>query len=190
MNKPTAKRRSQAERRAESRQAVLDSACRLFGEKGYNDTSLEEIATDCQLTIRPIYHYFGNKKSLFEAVNETMEDRIIETLSHSEPTDKQTSYWASYLELCKDPAFRRIVLIDAPTVLGRDRWKDSRVTRQAQKLFSKALSSNPSSRQQQEIHSRIVMAAIAEAALAIAESADPDKASLQVTAVITKLFST
>ena len=66
-------RRTQAQRRAASRQAVLDSACRLFGEKGYTGTSLEEIAEDCGLTIRPIYHYFGNKKALFAAVNQVME---------------------------------------------------------------------------------------------------------------------
>ena len=35
------------------------------GEKGYADTSLEAIAADCGLTIRPIYHYFGNEKDLF-----------------------------------------------------------------------------------------------------------------------------
>ena len=64
MGKTEKPRRTQAERRAQSRQAVLDSACRLFGEKGYADTSLEEISADCGLTIRPVYHYFGNKKSL------------------------------------------------------------------------------------------------------------------------------
>ena len=64
MNKSTAQRRTQAQRREETQQAVLDSASRLFGEKGYAGTSLEEIAADCGLTIRPIYHYFGNKKAL------------------------------------------------------------------------------------------------------------------------------
>ena len=68
MSNTPAKRRTQEQRRNESRQAVLDSACRLFGDKGYADTSLEEIAADCGLTIRPIYHYFGNKKALFAAV--------------------------------------------------------------------------------------------------------------------------
>ena len=72
MDESTPRRRTQAERREESRQAVLDSACRLFGARGYAATSLEDIAADCGLTIRPIYHYFGNKLALFTAVNEVM----------------------------------------------------------------------------------------------------------------------
>ena len=68
----TAKRRSQAERRAETHKLVLASACRLFGERGYAATSLDDIAVDCGVTTRPIYHYFGNKKALFAAVNEAI----------------------------------------------------------------------------------------------------------------------
>ena len=77
MAKPKRKGRTQAERREESRQALFDSAYRLFGEKGYANCSLEEIAADCGLSIRPIYHYFGSKKSLFAAVNAAAEDRIV-----------------------------------------------------------------------------------------------------------------
>ena len=72
MSKSGRPRRTQAQRREQSRQAVLESACKLFGQRGYADTSLEDICADCGLTIRPVYHYFGNKKSLFEAVNDHM----------------------------------------------------------------------------------------------------------------------
>ena len=64
MSKP---RRTQAQRRAETYQQVLDSACRLFGERGYANTSLDDVAAECGLTTRPVYHYFGNKKALFAA---------------------------------------------------------------------------------------------------------------------------
>ena len=74
------RRKTQAQRREESSKAVLESATRLFGEHGYADTSLEQIAEDCGLTIRPIYHYFGNKKALFAAVNDAMEARILEAM--------------------------------------------------------------------------------------------------------------
>jgi AcrR family transcriptional regulator len=77
-------RRTQAQRRAAPKQAVLESACRLFGEKGYADTSLEEIAEDCGLTIRPIYHYFGNNKALFAAVNDVMAARIVASIKTGE----------------------------------------------------------------------------------------------------------
>ena len=66
-------RLTQSERRAKSSAAVLASACHLFGSKGYTSTSLDDIARDCGLTTRPIYHYFGNKKALFAAVNAQRE---------------------------------------------------------------------------------------------------------------------
>jgi AcrR family transcriptional regulator len=37
-------------------------------QHGYAATSLEQIAADAGTTIRPVYHYFGNKQALFEAV--------------------------------------------------------------------------------------------------------------------------
>ena len=111
MNKSTAQRRTQAQRREETRQAGLDSACQLFGEKGYSRTSLEEIAADCGLTIRPIYHYFGNKKALFSAVNEVMEQRILDTLDDAagQPGQKSRA-WQAYLKLCEDRASGRSFL--------------------------------------------------------------------------------
>ena len=128
------KPRMQAERRTRSCQAVLDSAVRLFGEKGYADASLEEIADDCGLTIRPIYHYFGNKKALFAAVNDVMEQRIIKSMRVDLRGETRTDIidnWRAYLDLCDDPAFRRIVLVDSPNVLGRERWPASAVSEKA-----------------------------------------------------------
>ena len=120
-------RRTQAERRAETRAAVLESACRLFGNKGYADTSLDEIATGSGLTIRPIYHYFGNKVQLFAAVNDVMEERIVASLQANAadaPKDPVLSAWRAFLGLCEDSEFRRIVLIDSPNILGRERVSD------------------------------------------------------------------
>ena len=59
-------RRTQAQRREETQGKVLACARQLFGEKGYQGTALEDIASEAGTTIRPIYHYFGNKEALFE----------------------------------------------------------------------------------------------------------------------------
>ena len=47
--RPQARRRTQAERRAETRTAVLESACRHFGAKGFADTSLESTEVTSEL---------------------------------------------------------------------------------------------------------------------------------------------
>jgi len=185
MNK---KRRTQAERRAETRAAVLESACRLFGSKGYADSSLEEIASACGLTIRPIYHYFGNKKQLFQAVNDVMEERIVTSLQSSAARasdDPVLGAWRAFLELCRDGEFRRIVLVDGPNVLGRERWKHSEVTEIASELIRRSVDGAlPAAG---ELVGRMLLGAIAEAALTIAESDDPEGASREADVVVTRL---
>lgn len=179
------KRRTQAERREASRQAVLDSACRLFGEKGYADTSLEEIAADCGLTIRPIYHYFGNKKALFAAVNDVMEQRIIDSLVDRGDVLEN---WHAYLALCDDPGFRRIVLVDSPNVLGRERWASSVVTQRIRDAMLATSGSEPRQQFRAELMFSVVMGAFAEAALTVAEADDLAMAKEEAEALMVSLF--
>ena len=182
-------RRTQAERRAETRAAVLESARRLFGSKGYADTSLEEIAAGCGLTIRPIYHYFGNKLALFEAVNELMEERIVESLQgvrDGDPADRARGAWRAFLDLCRDPEFTRIVLVDSPNVLGRERWSDSAVSRTAGELLWRQ--TRPGAAPARELAVRMLMAALAEAALSIANSDDPEARGRDAEEIVSRLF--
>jgi len=183
------RRRTQAERRVETRTAVLESARRLFGNKGYADTSIEEIAAGSGVTIRPIYHYFGNKMNLFAAVNEVMEDRIVASLQANavgRPTEPVLSAWHAFLELCEDPEFRRIVLIDGPNVLGRERWSGSPVTRTAAALLFE--SRGNTDRRSAMIAGRMLMGALSEAALTIADSDDP-ASTVRVAEAIVKRVS-
>lgn len=157
-----AQRRTQAERREETSKQVLTNAVRLFGERGYTETSLEDIAIASRVTTRPIFHYFGNKKSLFAAVNAVMEERIVATMGADEP-------WAAFLDLCEDARFRQVVLVDGPVVLGRDRWQDSAVTTRLRGLMS----ADTQAGLRAEMQLRMVMGALSEAALLIATSDEP-----------------
>lgn len=182
------RRRTQAERRAETRAAVLESACRLFGSKGYTDTSLDEIAAGSGLTIRPIYHYFGNKVQLFAAVNDVMEERIVASLQANAadaPKDPVLSAWRAFLGLCEDSEFRRIVLIDSPNILGRERWAESPVTRTAAALLLETR--DDLDRRSAEIVGRMLIGALSEAALAIAESDDPASAGRAAETIVKRV---
>lgn len=192
MSDTSYKRRTQAERRAESRQAVLDSACRLFGEKGFAHTSLEDIASDCDLTIRPIYHYFGNKKALFAAVNEVMEERIIESMNAGDASlavPGVLANWRAYLDLCDDPGFRQIVLIDSPNILGRERWANSEVTQKLRRVLQTDSAVTKVERFRQELLQAVVMGAFAEAALTVAEATDIKMAKVEAERLMESLFS-
>lgn len=191
------KRRTQEERRSETQAKLLASACQLFGERGFAKVSLDEIAAHCGLTIGPIYHYYRNKKALFTAVSEEMERRVVVKWEQDKVTEPgyegELARWNAFLELCNDPGFRQIVLIDSPNVLGRERWKSTSVTNKARELFFAGLNGLSPSDSESELMWRMSMAAFAEAALAIAESDEPDmireQANKMVTTFLRALFA-
>lgn len=173
MGKP----RTQQERRDATSNTVLDSACTLFGHRGYQATSLEDIAEVSGTTIRPIYHYFGNKKNLFLAVAERMEGRLYDALQAVE-TEKAgqasvADFWDTFMRFGRDGAFRQIVLVDAPVILGRERWGDSPVVRRAIDalcaMFPQLL---PETRL---LIAQMAVAALTEAAMSLAEPGNAGK---------------
>ena len=186
------KRRTQAERRAETYRQVMNSAIRLFGERGYAATSLEDIATDCKVTTRPIYHYFGNKKGLFAAVNEVVEARIIDAIDTQKGVSVDggvSTNWLAFMTLCDDPGFRRIVLVDGPNILGRERWSSSAVSEKAKGLFSHKKRNELAGRYRSELFTRMVMGAFTEAALMVAEAEDVSLAKEQAEKLVAELFT-
>lgn len=171
---------------------MLDSASRLFGARGYAATSLEEIAEDCGLTIRPIYHYFGNKKALFAAVNAVMENRIVASITTESDGANGADIvqnWRAFLELCDDPGFRQIVLVDSPNILGRQRWSTSEVSEKARSALRSEDGEEPVQRYRQALINRVVMGAFTEAALMVAEAEDVEMAQEQTEKLMMALFS-
>lgn len=183
------KRQTQAERRETTQIKVLESACRIFGSKGYADTSLKDIAADLGLTITPIYHYFGNKQSLFLAVTEAMElefSQQIEGIGLRAEKVSLIEIWDMLIEKTQQPYFARIVLSDAPIILGRERWEDTSVVRAVTKIFRDQLSlyfeqsdSVPLlSENDVVLLQRMLMGCFTEAALMLAANPDYDSRPL------------
>jgi AcrR family transcriptional regulator len=69
--------RSASERKVErvlKREALLLAAVRMFNERGFHATSLDEVAASLGVTKPVIYHYLGNKDQvLFECVRIGLE---------------------------------------------------------------------------------------------------------------------
>ncbi len=174
-------RRTQAERREQTRAIVLESAARLFGEHGYAETHLEQIAAEAGTTIRPIYHYFGNKKALFEAVCVSLEAELVGVLQDPSFPEGRAGLLARFqacLRFLAQPEFQRIVLLDAPAVLGQSRWAESPVVRAASDLMgSLALGDDPV---RGPLIRRMLIGALTEAALALAESKTKAELDAQV----------
>lgn len=177
-------KRTQAERRAETREALLSAANQLFGQQGYESTSLEEIAEQCGLTIRPIYYHFENKRGLFAATYTVLEQQAREALC----APSSVMAWEAFLALCEDQAFRQIMLVDAPNVLGRERWTNSQRFPWSGTLGVDDPRFAPACERQNEMCGRVARAALTEAALAVMETGNNADARSEAIALISRLL--
>lgn len=125
MEKPLRSRRD--EYSEATRRALLESATRLFGDKGFAATSLDEVAADARVTKGAVYHHFTNKQALFEAVADTCEDEVAAALiaAGADAPDAWTGAVAGFdcfIERLMDPTYRRLAFEEGPAVLGFANW--------------------------------------------------------------------
>lgn len=124
-------RRTQAERTQATRDALMAAARKLFTERGYDNVATEEIVGAAGVTRGALYHQFGDKASLLEAVYERIEAESTERVArvvlgsdlHS-PLDAMRAGVEAFLDECAKPELRQIALHDAPAVLGWERWRE------------------------------------------------------------------
>ena len=118
-------RRTQAERRAETRGQLLAAARKLFAERGFADTGTPDIVAAAGVTRGALYHHFADKTALFAAVVEAEHAAVaagIETAGDAMPEDPVAALLAggaAFFAAMRDEGRRRILLVDAPAVLGR-----------------------------------------------------------------------
>jgi AcrR family transcriptional regulator len=104
---------------------LLDTARQVFAENGFQATRTEEIVQRAGLTRGALYHHFRDKEDLFRAVHEEIVGEVTQLLRRRSG-DGHTSAWALfranseiYLDAAStNPAYRQIVLIDGPAVMG------------------------------------------------------------------------
>src|SRR5215831_13406254 len=74
-------RRTQAERTAQTRAALIAAARRLFGAEGFADVGAERIAREAGMTRGALYHQFADKAGLFAAVLDQVEAEIAQRVA-------------------------------------------------------------------------------------------------------------
>jgi len=127
--RPVTTRRTQAERTSATRRALLDAARDQFAEGGYAGTGRERVAAAAGVTRGALHHHFGTKEGLFRAVVEELEAGLAAqvaaaAMAGSDPVDELRRGCLAFLDACLEPAVRRIVLLEAPAVLGWDAWRE------------------------------------------------------------------
>lgn len=123
--------RTQSERRAATRAALIDAARPLFAERGYAHVGTEEIVHAAGVTRGALYHHFDGKDGLFAAVFEAVEAELMtriaahaETVGAASPLATLRAGVDAMLDAALDPGLAQIVLIDAPAVLGWQAWRE------------------------------------------------------------------
>ena len=122
---------TQAERTEATRGRLIATARRLFAEKGFAGTSTEEILSEADVSRGALYHHFSSKTDLFRATFETVEDELTAKLleiatagGETDPIRILELGFNAFLDQCVNPEVQRIVMLDAPTVLGWDTWHE------------------------------------------------------------------
>jgi|COG998Drversion2_1049125.scaffolds.fasta_scaffold84647_1 AcrR family transcriptional regulator len=127
-NKPIKERISNRQRSRKTSAQLIVIAKELFSTRGYSDTSQEEIVRQAGMTRGALYHHFDGKKGLFLAVFENALTEIASRVIQAEK--KNCTAWDNFISCtyeffaaCLNSDLQRIVLIDAPAVLGWDVWR-------------------------------------------------------------------
>ena len=122
---------TQAERTEATRGRLIATARRLFAEKGFAATSTEEILSEAAVSRGALYHHFSSKTDLFratfEAVEEELTAKLVEVATAGGETDPIKILelgFNAFLDQCVNPEVQRIVMLEAPTVLGWDTWHE------------------------------------------------------------------
>jgi AcrR family transcriptional regulator len=122
----------QSERSQATRAKLLAVARALFAHRGYAGVSTEQIVRAAGVTRGALYHHFADKRALFEAVHEAIEAEIVARIAAAaeaapdsdDPLAALHVGVGAFLDACEDAAVQRIALLDAPSVLGWERWRE------------------------------------------------------------------
>jgi AcrR family transcriptional regulator len=117
------------ERGQATRAQIIDVAMRLFATHGYDGTSIEAVLAESGVSRGSLYHHFAGKDALFLAVLEAVGARLTEqtTLALADARDPVEILRIGSLQWIRqagDPIVQQIMLIDAPAVLGWQRWRE------------------------------------------------------------------
>jgi AcrR family transcriptional regulator len=118
-----------ADRTRASREALTAAARRLFAAHGYAATSTEAVLAEAGLTRGALYHHFKDKRDLFDAVcqqlhAETAGAIVAAAEACPDPVDGLIAGSLAFVDHVARPEACRILLIEAPSVLGWARWNE------------------------------------------------------------------
>jgi AcrR family transcriptional regulator len=190
---------TQGERSGATRAALVAAARPLFARRGYAGVGAEEIVAAAGVTRGALYHHFGGKEGLLAAVYEQIEHELLERIgarvAEQEATDPLAALATgaqAFLDACSDPEVHRIVLLDAPSVLGWERWREIGWRYGAgltESVVQAAIDAGLIARQPAKPLAHLLLGALDEAALYVARAPEPAVARDEAGAAIAALLA-
>ncbi|MEU5397725.1 TetR/AcrR family transcriptional regulator [Streptomyces sp. NPDC005963] len=119
-----------AQRSQATRAKLVGAARQLFAERGYAGVGTEEIVKAAGVTRGALYHQFRDKTDLFDATVQAVEADITRHITTevlataSDPVQALKDGARAFLDAFTEPDAERILLLDAPGVLGWRRWRE------------------------------------------------------------------
>jgi AcrR family transcriptional regulator len=165
---------TQSERREKTRTAIVKAAKRIFGERGFAATTMDDIAGSARVAKGAVYHHFKTKEELFCAVFDQVSRELVTELDRIARAEKDVlaamaAGTEGYFAACAKGATGQIILRDGPAVLGWERWREIDAKHFGGKFpraLAVAIETGLIARQPVEPLARLLLGAVTEAAVA------------------------
>ncbi|WP_441227968.1 TetR/AcrR family transcriptional regulator [Tardiphaga sp. 20_F10_N6_6] len=172
--------RRRAEMVEETRAKLIRAARTAFAAKGYAAASMDDLTAEAGLTRGALYHNFGDKKGLLQAVIDQIDAEMLARMRAARGQadtawDGFLNEGVAYIEMSLEPEIQRIMLLDGPAVLGDpSQWPNQtaclRTTTQA---IQRLIDDGTVKPVDAEAAARLINGAALNAALWIAAADDP-----------------
>lgn len=179
-----------------TRQALVDSATELFEERGYAGASIEDITARARVTRGALYHHFRSKQELFEAAFDDLAaelaGRVMLTAAAApDPWSQLVTGIDAFLDAGLEPRYRRIALQEGPAALGWTRWRDineRHILAILHLTLETVVATGRIRSQRTEMLTRVLFAAMCEAARLVAEAEDQASARRDASELLRSLL--
>jgi AcrR family transcriptional regulator len=190
-------KRGRAEKAKRTQEGLVRHARKVFAKKGYADASLGEIVKKAGVTKGALYHHFPDKEQLYQAVVEDVEHQLVATIKQAaEPHDdawlRLSTMCTAYLDHCLNQDVQRILVLDAPVVLGWKKWCDidkKYASGTIADSLGEAMRAGVLDKQPTEPLAQLILGALSTAARVIASAPDPTDARELVGGSIDRLLA-
>lgn len=194
---PSTRPRTKAGQREATTAALIKAGRELFAERGYAAVGTEEIVARAGVTRGALYHHFkGGKEELFHAVvveinAETVRHVSAVARAQADPWDQLAAGAEAFLDAFAATEVQRIVLVDAPSVLGWDIWRaidSEQGLGLVEAAIQRAIDAGRLTPQPAKALAHVVLGALNEAAMVVAGADDPAAARTEMSATVRRLL--